>query len=164
MAELDNNAIVQRKHSIKLQKLYDFIKDSFATYIAIGDQFKITLVDLNTSFGPPGEPGNALQIKNAVERMMQICRELLAWEYELYSFNLPNELIPIKTVLKGYSKTYIDVVNTLPQQIEEFIKTHIDTGKGKQITFDIKLYDGVSKASEMFLHYVTTNGITDIEP
>lgn len=80
------------------------------------------LEELQTSFGPLGISGKPIEIKNAVERFCQLCKEILNLEYELYGLIPPKELEPLKNKLKGFTKImYMDEINRLHTDMKSMV-------------------------------------------
>jgi hypothetical protein len=159
--ELNDNIVVQRMRSINYKELKSFLLSSYSTLTSISEQFVKTLKELTTAFGPPGLSGSALEIKKAVDRMILICKELLAWEYELNSFSMPQGLEEIKVLMKGWSKTFIEPINSIAPQL---IKMTIDDKAGVKPTpihFDVDAPEGTQRVSELFAQYIIDNKITD---
>lgn len=126
--ELEKGLLIKRPKGTKGSELFKFYQDSLDIFTTLIDQFKSALEELKNSFGLPGIAGNALEIKNSVQRMVLLCKELLAWEYEVYSLNPPKEFKDVKTYMQGWSKVIVDQIFA----IGPALKTSVDAVKNKE--------------------------------
>jgi hypothetical protein len=163
ITELNNDMIVQRKKSINYKDLYRFVKDSLATITSMTDQFLKAILELNDSVVKSTVDGNALEIKKSIEHMILICKELLSWEYDLHSLNLPNDLAEVKLLMQGTSQIFISNVNDIVPQLTKFVVDHKAGIKPTLITFNMSIPEGLHKIKDVFFKYLIDNKITDFE-
>lgn len=128
LLELETGRYIQRKVLIDVDDFFKFAQATFETFVSLAEQLLIVLKEVTASFGAKGVAGKPIEIKNAIDRVMQICKELLFWEYELDSMTGLTNLKEIKTAMKGWSRVIIDEVNTLPIRLREAIDDHRTTG------------------------------------
>jgi hypothetical protein len=160
--ELDNDLIVQRKTKINHNELYKFIANSLSTYISFADQFLKCLTELNTAFGAAGVAGNAIEIRLAINHMISICKELIAWEFELSSLEPVMGLMNVKKSLQGSSKLFLREINNLSPQIKQMVADD-KMGKTTQaIMLTLDVPEGMKEATKQFANYIIANGITDV--
>lgn len=119
--ELLQDVIIQRKKSVDRGVFLNFVKDSFATLTALGSQFVKCLQELTSSFGKPGVPGNSLEIKNAVDRIIQLCNELLAWHYDLNSLEPEGKYMEAKEFMKSWSNIFIEEINKITPSLSNLV-------------------------------------------
>lgn len=115
--ELENDLVIQRMKSYSGDEFWKFFEDSVATH---GNTLKLinsTFADLNNSFAKQ----SALAIKNAVDRIIQLCKEQVAWEFELNGIAPPEELEPAKKQMRGWTRSYIDQINNISSRTKETI-------------------------------------------
>ncbi|WP_428661964.1 nucleotide-binding protein [Runella sp.] len=116
--ELEKGLIFQRSKSYTELEFLQWFNTSADDLIRLVEIFKQTFeVDLLNACG--GEAaGNTYEIKAAIDKIASICKELLAWEYELQGVTPPDSLKEIKELMKGWTKGVIDTINKYPQMIE----------------------------------------------
>lgn len=120
--ELESDLVISRMKPISAEEFFQWYKTTNSSLKNFINYFTKCLDELVKSFGPPGEPGKPLEIKNAVERFVLLCQELLSLEYELYSFDPPAGLEIVKTKLKGFTKImFINEINRLHRETIEVI-------------------------------------------
>ncbi|MBD3630983.1 nucleotide-binding protein [Cyclobacterium sp.] len=120
--ELESELLILRLKPISAEDFFQWFKTTNSSLKNFINFFTKCLDELIKSFGPPGEAGKPIEIKNAVERFRLLCEELLSLEYELYGFDPPDELEIIKTKLKGFTKImFINEINRLHRETREVI-------------------------------------------
>lgn len=159
--ELERDSVIQRKEHVNYKELFRFVRSSLATYQSLAAQFKNCLSELQAGFGPLGQAGNALEIKSAVDRLIQICRELLAWEYDLNGIIPPEGLETVKLLMKGWSKIFIDDINTIAPKTLQMVSDHKAGLPVTGIFLTLRTPDGMEDIAEPFRQYIFDNNITD---
>lgn len=149
--ELAADKIIQRKIRMDKAQLIDFVQNSLETVISMADQFKKVLSELTASFGLPGVSGKAIEIKNAVDRLIQIARELLLWEYEVNSIVTSDSLTPIVKLVNGWSSVFIEQFNNLAPQLSDVVE---EAKLGKQVTKSINLVLGTPKGLDKIAEFI----------
>ncbi len=84
---------------------------------------------VQSSWGKPGEPGDPLEIKRAVEQVIRGCDELLKWEIELRSVVPPKPFIPLKQMMAGCTAQVLNRIEDIPDRILEPILQRKPEGK-----------------------------------
>lgn len=130
-AEIMNNSAILRLNTMTGEEFFNWFSTTIVSIRAFIDHFSKCLDELKKSFGPPGVAGKPIEIKNAVERFVLLCKELLSIECELYSVNPPDELMHVKDRLKGWTKLmFIDEINRLHIDLKSYI---LDYRNGNQL-------------------------------
>lgn len=120
--ELEKGLVFQKSKSYNLQDFLDWSSDSLQDFLNLISIFKQTFeVELLSAYGESGVAGNVLKIKSSVDRLDSICKELLAWEYELQGIIPPDELKEVTELMKGWSKIIIDTINEFPKKLDKAI-------------------------------------------
>lgn len=149
--ELAADRIIQHKTNMDQEQLREFVQTSLSTVIGMAEQFQKVLVELTVSFGPAGSPGNAHDIKKAVDRLVQIAKELLIWEYQLNAIIPPENLKKVKQLMKGWSSVFIDQFNTLAPQLQEMIDEAKSKGScHRKINLVLESPAGMQEITEIF--------------
>jgi hypothetical protein len=160
--ELNNDTIVQRKTNIDYKETFRFIRSTLASYTSFIEQFKLCLEELNGSFGPPGIPGDALAIKKSIDHTIAVCKAMIALEFEINSLSLPNGLEEIKPLMKGWSKTVIEAVDSFPTQLSNMVKNAKKGERAIPINFVLTIPPEAKKITTIFENYIYKNKITDL--
>jgi hypothetical protein len=78
--------------------------------------------EIPKSWGKLGEPGDPLEIKRAVEQVISGCDELLEWESDLHSIDLPEPFMPLKQMMTGWTSQTFNQMDSLAARIAEPIQ------------------------------------------
>lgn len=73
--------------------------------------------ELPDAWGKPGEPGNAMQILRAVNKVIEACKALLEWELDLQSTCPPAALRAVGATLRGVTTGIIDELTRMPEEL-----------------------------------------------
>lgn len=121
--DIESGIVIRRLNNLSGQEFFDWFKSSLANFQNFARLFTKCLDELIVSFGPPGTAAKPIEIKNAIERFIQLSRELLNWEYELESINPPEELREVKEILNGSTKEmFIDELKDCIRQLKNLLK------------------------------------------
>ena len=102
------------------------------------------------------------RMKNAVDKLLFLCQELISWEYELASLNPPEGLIIVKEKLNCATKPIvIDPLEGFHQSLKSFIEKLRDPSKRNngenKITVTPKIKDSLKTISQDFQQYFYGN-------
>jgi hypothetical protein len=149
--ELDKGLIFKRSKKYNLAELVQWIGSSMTDFQRIIEIFKKTFeVELINAYGAPGVAGNIFEIKFCIDKIISICKELLAWEYDLQGIIAPEEMKEIVQLLKGWSKFLINEINKFPGLIEQsFIPENITEDGTINISLKLPSPPGVDRISEI---------------
>ena len=118
--ELEKGLVFHKSKSFDLSGFCNWYTNSSTDFLRLVSIIKLTFeVELINSYGAPGFAGNIYEIKSAIDKITSICKELLAWEYELQGVIPPQELKEISELMKGWTKIIIDEINKFPLLIEK---------------------------------------------
>lgn len=151
--EIDNEIVIQRLKTISGEEFWNWYQnyiDNLGNFIKL---FNECVNGLIKSFGDPGVAGKPIEIKNAVDRILQLCRELINIEYELNSFSLPKELVNTKAKLRGVTKTvFLDEINRLQRELKITIENYTKSTVKETVTLSltINLPDSLGSAMDDF--------------
>lgn len=158
--EIDKGLIIQRQKSVSAEELYDFFGDSLKVYGNLITLLTKSFEELNKAYGTSGKRGNALEIKNSVDRIIQICKEVISWEYDLNQMIPPKELEIAKIKMKGWSKIIISQVNEMPKSTRLYIEPILNGSskeKNIKITLTVKTPPGMHDILPIFENYFLQN-------
>jgi hypothetical protein len=117
--EIEKGFVFQKLLTYSDMEFFIWFQNSIVNLKNFIELFERCLIDFSNSFGPPGIAGKPIEIRNAVDRMFRLCREIMNWEYELNSINPSEELIEVKNKLKGTTKALIiDAINKIHKDIK----------------------------------------------
>lgn len=150
--EIDKGLIIQRAKYLDSNEFLDWFKLSITEFENFVDLFQLCANNLIEAFGEPGVPGKPIEIKNSVDRFIQLCKELINWEFELKSLEVPEDLKIVKTKLKGATKSLvIDELNKLQKELQ---KISDDKSTNISLTFTPKLPNAFNSVVNDFkLHF-----------
>lgn len=73
--------------------------------------------ELPRSWGPPGNPGDAVKILYAVKKIAHACNELLDWEADLRSIIPPQAFLALKERMKGWTSQLLAEMERLVEEL-----------------------------------------------
>ncbi|HBR53461.1 MAG TPA: hypothetical protein DEA82_04450 [Flavobacteriaceae bacterium] len=154
--------VIQRMKNIDGDDFNDWYANSLTNFQNYIELFTTGLTNLEKSFGPEGESGKPIDIKNAVDKLLFLCQELISWEYELASLNPPEGLIIVKEKLNCATKPIvIDPLEGFHQSLKSFIEKLRDPSKRNngenKITVTPKIKDSLKTISQDFQQYFYGN-------
>lgn len=130
--ELEKGLVFQRSKSYDLEGFCQWFSDSTQDFIRIIEILELAFeIELIEAYGIPGIAGNVFEIKSAIDKIESLCKELLAWEYELQGINPPDEFIEAVQLMKGWTKPIISAVNEFPDKIDSSITPEIISNGGE---------------------------------
>jgi len=94
-----------------MSSMNDLLSLTQALSNVINDDFRLV------AWGKPGEPGDAIMIKRASDRVYSLCRELLEWEIENRSIVPPEAFASVKKMIEGWAKEIILSVDNIPSEL-----------------------------------------------
>ncbi len=77
---------------------------------------------LVASWGPSGQPGDAVQIKQAVDEIIAACDNMVELEAALNSTSVPDALSRLLETMKGWGHHLIEELERLPDELEKQLK------------------------------------------
>jgi hypothetical protein len=90
---------------------------------------KVNEEELRRAWGPPGQPGDALEIKQAVDKLILGVSGLLEWEIDIHFTELPEELEPVRQLLQGWTEEFMSEMDRLPKEIAKIIDDPTASGR-----------------------------------
>tara|TARA_R110002020_G_scaffold346625_5_gene560480 strand:+ start:709 stop:1758 length:1050 start_codon:yes stop_codon:yes gene_type:complete len=150
-AEIDKGLIIQRAKYLDGIGFFEWIKITLTDFENFVKLFELCANDLVEAFGESGVAGKPIEIKNSVDRFIQLCRELVNWEFELNSLKVPDDLKIIKTKIKGATKSL--VINELNSLQKELQKVSDEKLTKVRLTFTPKLPDEFNTVVNDFNSY-----------
>lgn len=73
--------------------------------------------ELPQAWGKPGQPGDAVSIKSAIDSIIIACNELCQWEIEMRSVDPPDVFQEIIRLMHGWTYQIISEINRIPNEI-----------------------------------------------
>jgi hypothetical protein len=73
--------------------------------------------EIPKSWGKPGEPGDPLEIKRAVGKVVSGCNGLLEWEFDLHSVVPPSSFTSLKQKMAGWTLQSFEQIEDLPKKL-----------------------------------------------
>jgi hypothetical protein len=73
--------------------------------------------EIPASWGEPGEPGDPLEIKRAVDKVASACYELLEWETDFRTVIPPDPLLPLRQMMAGWTSQAFEQIESLPAKL-----------------------------------------------
>ncbi|HKB68673.1 MAG TPA: hypothetical protein VKC61_22620 [Pyrinomonadaceae bacterium] len=78
------------------------VQEKMSDIVAVIEVLKSCVeIEIPASWGLPGEPGDAIEIKRAVDRFIAGCNELVEWESEMASLRPPEAFSKVQSLMRG---------------------------------------------------------------
>lgn len=116
---------IRKQHVYKKVVEYDF--DNVTKWLTDSNTNIMRLVEIATnlfnneiskSFGEPGVSGEVHEIKSVVDKIANVCNEVLNWELDVQSIKVPTVFQEVQTLMQMWSDTIINAFNSLPAKLE----------------------------------------------
>jgi hypothetical protein len=92
--------------------------------------------DLMAAFGKPGEPGDPLEIKRSVDKIIYGCKSFFEWEVELYFVKFPEKLEHVKERMKGWTNDFVEESDRIHKELSKIFELPNPSGRYEiQLTF-----------------------------
>lgn len=73
--------------------------------------------EIPVSWGEPGKPGDPLEIKRAVDKVVSACNEILEWESDLRSVVPPDPFVPLRQMMAGWTSQAFGQIESLSAKL-----------------------------------------------
>lgn len=129
-AELNSGFVVRRTKFLAARDTFNHIQDLFSDLVNImGASVKVLHEQLVPAFGPPGTPGDAVQIKQACDNLYALFLSLYEWEIDV-RFVRPHEVFQeIFSKMHGWSDELLSEFHRLPRELETLLSQPDLTGQ-----------------------------------
>lgn len=118
-----------KKQKINPKEFLDLIKESCERIrVVIGKMTNALNYDMQEALGEPGEPGDAIKIKNLADVLYEIFNELVEVEKDLHKVNIPDKMMELKAAMDGWAKELIDQVYVLPEEFRKIYSGYYKAG------------------------------------
>lgn len=88
----------------------------------VGITNKVLNEEIPKSWGLPGVAGDPLEIKNAVDKLISVCQELVEWETEIRYALVPRPVQNIKQMMEGWTTQFLSEINSVHEKLTEPFK------------------------------------------
>jgi hypothetical protein len=129
-SEVRSGFAVRRTKFLAGRDTINFIQDLLKDLTTIIEaSVKILHEQLVPAFGPPGTPGNAVQIKRACDNLYSIFLSLYEWEMDV-RFVRPHEVFEgIFSQMHGWSEELLSEFHRLPRELDDLLSKPDLTGQ-----------------------------------
>jgi hypothetical protein len=129
-SEVRSGFSVRRTKFLAGRDTINFIQDLLKDLTTIIEaSVKILHEQLVPAFGPPGTPGNAVQIKRACDNLYSIFLSLYEWEMDV-RFVRPHEVFEgIFSQMHGWSEELLSEFHRLPRELDDLLSKPDLTGQ-----------------------------------
>ncbi len=118
LADIESGLVFSRKQSMRGKEFVDRIGSRLADLIALIKMLTILLQEkIVSSWGKPGISGDAETIKEVVDQIIDGCNELVSWEIEIRSLELPEAFHRIRDLMHGWAEHIITELERLPDEL-----------------------------------------------
>jgi hypothetical protein len=98
----------------------NFVQAKMSDIESVLPAFTVALEEeIPASWGAPGEAGNVLEIKRAVDRLISACNELVEWEGDLVSVRPPEIFESVATLLRGLTGQLLSEIERFADELSK---------------------------------------------
>lgn len=150
--DIEKGLVIQSIKNLDGQEFFNWYVNTIENFKNFIRLFELCFNELIKSFGETGVAGKPIEIKNSVEKIIQLCKVLINWEYELSSLNVPDELVCVKNKLICSTKPLvIDELNLLQNELQKISDEKMTTIK---LIFTPKIPDRLHSIATDFENYL----------
>jgi hypothetical protein len=122
-SELTRGLIYRPSSLLDGSKFANWLQRKLSDIEAIIRLLKIaTCEELVTAWGKPGTPGDAIEIKRAVEKIAFGCNSLLEWEIDLHFTRFPDDFDNVKMKMHGWTEHVVTEIERIPKEIAHLLE------------------------------------------
>jgi hypothetical protein len=93
--------------------------------------------EIPAAWGPPGQPGDALEIKSAVDKFAAGCSELVEWESEMASLRPPEAFTKVQSLMRGLTSQILGELERFADELGKPFAQSLPT-PGQTIEINLK--------------------------
>src|ERR1044072_2306443 len=120
-------------------------------------------VDLPTAWGAPGEPGDPVEIKRAVDRFIVAANELVEWETEIVFLRPPEMFETVKGLMRGLTSHLFQEMERFVQLLGEPFEQGLPPS-GTVININLVLDFAAGKIEQIGVETQRISGLIDDDP
>jgi hypothetical protein len=119
-SDLEKGFIFRKSKVVSGQEFYNLLKGKMRDLELLLPAFDAILNnEIPASWGAPGEAGDALEIKHAVDILISACNELVEWEIDLQSIQSSEAFVTLLSLMQGLMATLLDEVERLIEELSK---------------------------------------------
>jgi hypothetical protein len=128
--QLKRGLIFRKSKGLKGKEFLNWASLKFNDILSLGELIKVAITEeIPMSWGEPGVPGNQIEIKQAVDKIIEGCNELFELEAEIHYIKPPQCFLKSKQLLEGCSSQIISEINRLRDDIRKIFLQPNPEGK-----------------------------------
>jgi hypothetical protein len=150
--ELQRGLVFRPARVITGQEFQRWIRGKLIDLRSIVDWIKTTMEEeFQTAWGPPGKPGDALEILEASNKLLGGCEALLNWEIDALNTYPPESLEKVRDAMRGSTAELIAALNPITEGIGHAVRAAQSGAQVREVvnvTFAFSRSDLIVKAFE----------------
>ena len=141
----------RKSRHLGVQDYLNFNRGQLTDIQNIINMFKVAFEkELIVAFGEPGVAGDEFKIKNAIDKIAEICHLFLEWELSLYFTYPPDNLTEIKELMSGWTEQIIGEIHIF---LEKLKQVYLEKLTFVEIGLKLKLPPNSQKLIEVMKFY-----------
>ena len=160
--QLRRGLIFRKSRKLRGQEFLDWAVSKFEDMLVIRELIKVSITkEFYRSWGEPGVPGDQIEIKHTVDKIIEACNELFEMEAEVHFIKPPQSFIKLKQLLEGCSSQLIAQINYLKDEMMRIFQQPTVDGEYKiKLVFEdlpnidalMEEIDRLNKSREEWIH------------
>lgn len=117
-SDLEKGFIFRKSRVVSGKEFYNLLLGKMRDLELLLPAFDAVLnSEIPAAWGAPGEAGNALEIKHAVDILIGACKELVEWEVDFRSIQSSEAFDTLLSLMRGITSTLLDEVARLIEEL-----------------------------------------------
>lgn len=118
--DVERGLAFKRSRTMRASEFSGFVNAKMRDLELLLPAFTVTLEEeIPASWGVPGEAGDAMEIKRAVDRLITACNELVEWESDLVSVHAPEVFENVALLMRGLTSELLSEIERFVQELSK---------------------------------------------
>ena len=118
--DVTSGLVHARTRILNHQGTFDWVQAKFTDMIELSDRFDPAFQMLAESWGPLGQPGDALLILRETNRIADLANELCEWELDIRGVRPPERMLSLVNSLKSCTSDFLAKLESIPARLNKF--------------------------------------------
>jgi hypothetical protein len=133
--EVSDGLVFRKIRKLSGREFTNVVQEKMSDLLVLTDIFKSCVEkEIPASWGRPGEPGDALEIKRATDRLIAGCNEFVHWETQVASLEPPKAFDKLLLLMRGLTTQMLSELERFTTEMSDIFEQPNPSGE-----YDINL-------------------------